>query len=55
MLSELFDVITGVLQGDVLAPFIFIVIMDWVIRQSNIDEIGITMVPRRSNDIQRKL
>ena len=48
MLSDLFDVITGVLQGDVLAPFIFIIIMDWVLRQSNIDDIGFTMIPRRS-------
>ena len=48
MLSDLFDVITGVLQGDVLAPFIFIVIMDWILRQSNIDDIGFTMIPRRS-------
>ena len=33
-LSEPFDVTTGVLQGDVLAPFLFIIVIDYVSRQS---------------------
>ena len=48
VLSDLFEVMTGVLQGDVLAPFIFIIIIDWVLRQSDLDSLGFTMVPRRS-------
>ena len=48
VLSDQFEVITGVLQGDVLAPFIFIILIDWVLRQSDLDPLGFTMVPRRS-------
>ena len=33
-LSEAFRVSTGVLQGDVLAPFLFIIVMDYVSNQS---------------------
>ena len=31
---------TGVLQGDVLAPYLFIVVIDWVMRNSNIEDLG---------------
>jgi hypothetical protein len=33
-LSESFDITTGVLQGDVLAPFLFLIVTDFVIKQS---------------------
>ena len=32
--SESFEVTTGVLQGDVLAPFLFILAMDYVLTRS---------------------
>ena len=32
--SECFDISTGVLQGDVLAPFLFILVMDYVLTRS---------------------
>ena len=44
----MFDVVTGVLQGDVLAPFLFIIVLDWVIRNSNLDPVGFTTITRRS-------
>ena len=47
-ITEEFSVNTGVLQGDVLAPFLFIIIIDWVLKNSNIDHLGFIMAPRRS-------
>jgi hypothetical protein len=32
--SQPFDITTGVLQGDVLAPLLFIIVIDYVTRQS---------------------
>ena len=34
LLSDLFKITTGVLQGDVLAPFLFIIVIDYVTRMS---------------------
>ena len=31
-LSDLFDTSSGVLQGDTLAPFLFVMLLDWVLR-----------------------
>ena len=36
-LSEPFDITTGVLQGDVLAPFLFVIVMDYVLTKSERD------------------
>ena len=36
-LSEPFTVNTGVLQGDTLAPFLFVVVLDYVLRQTHPD------------------
>ncbi len=33
-LSGPFDITTGVLQGDVLAPFLFIIVIDYISKQS---------------------
>ena len=33
-LSEEFDVTTGVLQGDTLAPFLFIIVMDYILKNA---------------------
>ena len=32
MLSEAFDIITGVLRGDTLAPFLFLIVLDYVMK-----------------------
>ena len=49
-ISEEFDVTTGVLQGDVLAPFLFIIVLDFVMNnaQSKNPEGGVVTHPRRS-------
>ena len=39
-LSHSFEVTTGVLQGDTLAPFLFIVVLDYVLKESE-SEFGI--------------
>ena len=31
--TDLFDIVTGVLQGDILAPFIFIICIDYILRR----------------------
>lgn len=49
--TELFDITAGVLQGDTLAPFIFVIVLDYALRQAmgdNEDGLGFTLTPRRS-------
>ena len=48
--TENFSTITGVLQGDILAPFLFITLLDYVLRESHLDNIdGFTITPRRTS------
>jgi hypothetical protein len=47
LLTEEFDVTTGVLQGDVLAPFLFIIIIDFLLKRAE-EGHGFTTHPRRS-------
>ena len=35
-LSEPFNIITGILQGDILAPFLFIIVMDYILKKASI-------------------
>ena len=37
--TEYFDIVAGVLQGDTLAPYLFIICLDYVVR-TLIDKIG---------------
>ena len=46
-LTKEFEVTTGVLQGDVLAPFLFIIMIDYTMKRSEGNH-GFTTVPRRS-------
>ena len=48
-LSDPFDVTTGVLQGDVLAPFLFVVLVDYLLKKatSQLDS-GVVTRPHRS-------
>ena len=36
-ISEFFDLGVGVLQGDTLAPYLFVLVIDWVMRNALID------------------
>ena len=49
--TEPFDVLTGILQGDTLAPFLFVVVVDYIMRTSvdTINEKGFQYQPRRGS------
>ena len=48
-ISEPFEVSTGVLQGDILAPFLFIVLVDYLLKKATSDlDSGAVTHPRRS-------
>ena len=48
--TEYFDIIAGVLQGDTLAPYLFIICLDYVLRASidKIRENGFDLTKKRS-------
>ena len=49
-----FEILAGVLQGDTLAPFLFILVLDFALRQAisgKEEELGFTLVPRRSRRV----
>ena len=46
--TDPFVIGTGVLQGDPLAPFLFIIVVDYVLRSSITNEHGLTLKRRRS-------
>ena len=52
--SELFDILAGVLQGDTLAPYIFIIVVDYCMRQALDDypELGFTLTPAKSRRVR---
>ena len=48
--TKYFDIVAGVLQGDTLAPYLFIICLDYVLRTSidNIRENGFELTEKRS-------
>ena len=48
--TDFFNILTGVLQGDTLAPFLFIICLDYILRTSidTIKENGLTLTKSRS-------
>jgi len=48
-ISEPFNVTTGVLQGDVLAPFLFIILVDYLLGKASGSDTGLLTCPRRSS------
>ena len=47
--TSAFKINTGVLQGDPLAPFLFIIVVDYALRTSITSSDGLTLMPRRSS------
>ena len=47
-ISEPFDVTTGVLQGDVLAPFLFIILVDYLLDKASGPVSGVVTYSRQS-------
>uniref|UniRef100_A0A1I8GJ13 Reverse transcriptase domain-containing protein n=1 Tax=Macrostomum lignano TaxID=282301 RepID=A0A1I8GJ13_9PLAT len=53
-LSDSFETFSGVLQGDTLAPFLFVLVLDWVLRTAiHTDEDGF-LLRRRVVDVNRR-
>jgi hypothetical protein len=49
--TEMFEITAGVLQGDALAPFLFIIVLDYALRKATSgreEELGFTITPRKS-------
>ena len=46
--TDYFDITAGVLQGDTLAPFLFIVCLDYVLRKSMNINLGFTLEVKKS-------
>ena len=47
-ISKPFCVSTGVLQGDALTPFLFIILVDYLLLRSSDGDSGVLMCPRKS-------
>ena len=49
--TPFFDITTGVLQGDTLAPYLFIICLDYIMRKSidNNSQYGLTLTERKSS------
>ena len=48
--TEFFSILAGVLQGDTLAPLLFIIVLDYVLRTAiDNDDLGFTLKERRSS------
>ena len=47
-LTDFFKTLIGVLQGDTLAPFLFIIVLDYVLRSCMSFDNGLTITPRQS-------
>ena len=48
--SEEFDIQAGVMQGDTLAPFLFIIVLDYALRKAingREQDLGFTLKPRK--------
>ena len=46
---ETFNINTGVFQGDPLAPYLFIIVLDYALRTAIDDREGLTLTIRRSS------
>ena len=48
--TDYFDIVAGVMQGDILAPYLFIICLDYVLRTSidKIKENGFELTKKRS-------
>ena len=53
--SEPFDVTTGILQGDVLAPFLFTIFVDYLLGKASGPDSGVVTCPRPSRRYPAKM
>ena len=50
-LMESFNTLIGVLRGDTLAPFLFIIVLDYILRNCMSSDYGLTILPRQSRRV----
>ncbi|KAL5271253.1 hypothetical protein ACHWQZ_G001778 [Mnemiopsis leidyi] len=50
-LTDFFETLIGVLQGDTLAPFLFIIVLDYILRNCMSPDYGLIITPRQSRRI----
>ena len=56
--TEWFNMYTGVMQGDTLSPYLFIIVLDYVLRQTTEgkeEELGFTLTPRKTRRVGPKI
>ena len=49
--TDMFEITGGVLQGDTLAPFLFVIVLDYALRKAldgKEEDLGFTITPRKS-------
>ena len=53
-LTDIFEIVAGVLQGDTLAPYLFIIVLDYCMRTAleRHPDIGFTLKPARSRRVR---
>ena len=52
--TELFEILAGVLQGDTLAPYLFVIVLDYALREAidrKKEELGFHLVTRKSRRV----
>lgn len=54
-ISDPFDVTTGVLQGDILAPFLLIILVDYLLGKASGPDSGVVTCPRQSRRYPAKM
>ena len=54
--TEFFEILAGVLQGDTLAPYLFVIVMDYCMRIAleKHPDLGFTLTPARSRRVKAK-
>ena len=56
--TEVFEIMKGVLQGDTLAPFLFVIALDYAMRKAiegKEEEFGFTITPQQSRRVRAKM
>ena len=55
--TDVFEIMMGVLQGDTLAPFLFVIALDYVMRKAiegKEEDFGFTITPQQSRRVRAK-
>ena len=55
--TDFFEILAGVLQGDTLAPFLFVIVIDYVLRRAvgGYEHLGLTLAEGRTSRLPRKV